>query len=52
VRLEDQDLLADLNKHLAELRTTPKFRAIMEKYGFTKDDMIPPGVTTAKICAG
>lgn len=52
VRLEDQDLLAEINKHLAELRTQPEFRAIMEKYGFTKDDMIPPDVTTAKICAG
>lgn len=52
VRLEDQDLLAQINKHLAELRTKPEFTAIMEKYGFTKDDMIPPGVTTAKICAG
>jgi len=52
VRLEDQDLLAEINKHLAELRTRPEFMAIMEKYGFTKDDMIPAGVTTAKICAG
>ncbi len=52
VRLEDQDLLAEINKHLAELRTRPEFMAIMEKYGFTKDDMIPAGVTTTKICAG
>jgi polar amino acid transport system substrate-binding protein len=52
VRLEDQDLLAEINKNLAELRGTPDFTAIMRKYGFTKDDMIPPGVTTAKICAG
>lgn len=52
VRLEDQDLLAEINKHLAELRARPEFTSIMEKYGFTKDDMIPPDVTTAKICAG
>jgi polar amino acid transport system substrate-binding protein len=52
VRLEDQDLLAEINKHLAQLRTTPDFTAIMEKYGFTEDDMIPAEVTTAKICAG
>lgn len=52
VRIEDQDLLAEINKHLAELRALPEFTAIMEKYGFTKDDMIPEGVTTAKICAG
>lgn len=52
VRLEDQDLLAEINKHLAELRARPEFTSIMEKYGFTKDDMIPPDVTTARICAG
>ncbi len=52
VRLEDQDLLAEINKHLAELRASPDFAAIMDKYGFTKDDMIAPDVTTAKICGG
>lgn len=52
VRLEDQDLLAEINKHLAALRASPDFTAIMDKYGFTKDDMIGPDVTTAKICAG
>ncbi|MER9934125.1 ectoine/hydroxyectoine ABC transporter substrate-binding protein EhuB [Mesorhizobium sp. M0088] len=52
VRLEDQDLLSELNKRLTTFRTTPEFTAIMNKYGFTKDDMVPPGVTTAKICAG
>jgi polar amino acid transport system substrate-binding protein len=52
VRIEDQDLLAEINKHLATFRTTPAFTAILDKYGFTKDDMITPDVTTAKICAG
>jgi polar amino acid transport system substrate-binding protein len=52
VRLEDQDLLAEINKHLAELRSTPEFTAIMAKYGFAKDDMVPTGITTANICAG
>jgi polar amino acid transport system substrate-binding protein len=52
VRIEDQDLLAEINKHLAALRASPEFTAIMDKYGFTKDDMIAPDVTTAKICAG
>lgn len=52
VRLEDQDLLAEINRHLAELRAAPEFAAILNKYGFTKDDMVPDGVTTAKICAG
>lgn len=52
VRLEDQDLLAEINKHLAALRASPDFAAIMDKYGFTKDDMIGSDVTTAKICAG
>jgi polar amino acid transport system substrate-binding protein len=52
VRIEDQDLLAEINKHLADLRATPEFAVIMAKYGFAKDDMVPPGITTAKICAG
>jgi len=52
VRLEDQDLLHEINRHLAAFRETPAFTAIMSKYSFTKDDMIPDGITTAKICAG
>jgi polar amino acid transport system substrate-binding protein len=52
VRIEDPDLLAEINKHLAELRASPDFATIMDKYGFTKDDMVGPDVTTAKICAG
>lgn len=52
VRIEDQDLLAEINKHLAELRASPDFAAIMDRYGFTKDDMIGLDVTTAKICGG
>ncbi|WP_119305071.1 ectoine/hydroxyectoine ABC transporter substrate-binding protein EhuB [Dongia deserti] len=52
VRLEDQDLLQEINQHLSVFRASPEFTAIMSKYGFSKDDMIPEGVTTSKICAG
>jgi len=52
VRLEDKDLLDEINKHLLAFRSTPEYLAILEKYGLTEADLPPEGMTTAKICAG
>jgi polar amino acid transport system substrate-binding protein len=52
VRLEDKDLLDEINKHLLALRGTPEYLAILEKYGLTEADLPPEDMTTAKICAG
>jgi polar amino acid transport system substrate-binding protein len=51
VRLEDKDLLDDINKHLLAFRGTPEYLAILEKYGLTEADLPPEGMTTAKVCA-
>jgi polar amino acid transport system substrate-binding protein len=52
VRLEDKDLLDEINGHLLAFRGTPEYLAILEKYGLTKADLPPEGMTTADICAG
>jgi polar amino acid transport system substrate-binding protein len=52
VRLEDTDLLDEINKHLLAFRGTPEYLAILEKYGLTEADLPPEGMTAAKICAG
>jgi polar amino acid transport system substrate-binding protein len=52
VRLEDKDLLDEINKHLLAFRGTPEYLAILEKYGLTEADLPPEGMTTAKMCAG
>ena len=52
VRLEDKDLLDEINKHLLAFRSTPEYLAVLEKYGLTEADLPPEGMTTAKICAG
>ena len=50
IRLEDTDLLAEINKHLLAFRGTPSYIAILEKYAMTKDDL-PTTETTAKACS-
>ena len=52
VRLDDKDLLDEINKHLLAFRGTPEYLAILEKYGLTEADLPPEGITTAKVCAG
>lgn len=52
VRLEDKDLLDEINQHLLAFRGTPEYLAMLEKYGLTAADLPPEGMTTAKICAG
>jgi polar amino acid transport system substrate-binding protein len=52
VRLEDKDLLDEINKHLLAFRGAPEYLAILEKYGLTEADLPPEGMTTAKVCAG
>ena len=52
VRLEDEDLLDEINQHLLAFRGTPEYLAILENYGLTEADLPPEGMTTAKICAG
>lgn len=52
VRLEDKDLLDEINKHLLAFRGTPEYLAILEEYGLTEADLPPEGMTTAEICAG
>lgn len=51
VRLDDQDLLGELNTRLVAFRDTPEYAALMDKYALTKDDAVQPGITTAKACA-
>jgi polar amino acid transport system substrate-binding protein len=51
VRMDDQDLLDELNKRLVAFRDTPEYAALMDKYALTKDDAVKPGMTTAKACA-
>jgi hypothetical protein len=52
VRLEDQELLNEINKHLLAFRGTPEYLAMLEKHGLTEADLPPEDMTTAKICAG
>lgn len=51
VRLDDRDLLGELNTRLVAFRDTPEYAALMDKYALTKDDAVQPGITTAKACA-
>lgn len=50
VRLEDQELLDAINEKLVEFRGSPEYLAIIEKFGFTENDL-PTTETTAQICA-
>jgi polar amino acid transport system substrate-binding protein len=52
VRLDDKDLLDEINKRLTEFRSQPEYAALMDKYALTPDDAVPAGMTTAKACAG
>jgi polar amino acid transport system substrate-binding protein len=52
VRKDDADLLAELNKHLLEMRGKPEYMEILAKYGMTEADLPSPEMTTAKICQG
>lgn len=52
VRKADTDLLAELNKHLLEMRGKPEYMEILGKYGMTDADLPNPEMTTAKICGG
>lgn len=52
VRKADEDLLAELNKHLLEMRGKPEYMEILGKYGMTEADLPDPELTTAKICEG
>jgi polar amino acid transport system substrate-binding protein len=51
VRLEDKDLLEELNKHLMAFRGSDEYVAILEKYGMSRADL-PKDETTASICKG
>ena len=52
VRLEDKDLLDEMNKHLKALMGTPEYLAILSKHGMTQADLPPKGKTTADACKG
>lgn len=52
VRKTDEDLLAEINKHLLEMRGKPEYMEILAKYGMTAADLPDPELTTAKICEG
>ncbi|WP_119460791.1 ectoine/hydroxyectoine ABC transporter substrate-binding protein EhuB [Rhodospirillaceae bacterium SYSU D60014] len=49
-RKEDEALLAEFNKHLAEFIGSPEHLALVEPFGFTKAEL--PAKTTAELCAG
>jgi polar amino acid transport system substrate-binding protein len=50
VRQQDTDLFDALNKNLIAFRGTPDYLAILEKYGMTKADLPPEGLTTKALC--
>jgi polar amino acid transport system substrate-binding protein len=52
VRLEEKDLLDEINKHLLAFRGTPEYLALLEKHRLTEADLPPEGMTTAQVCAG
>jgi polar amino acid transport system substrate-binding protein len=52
VRIDDRDLMNEINLRLSTFKKRPEFGALLEKYGFTKDDHVPSTVTTASLCAG
>jgi polar amino acid transport system substrate-binding protein len=49
-RPEDQAFLDEFNKHLAQFIGTPEHLALVEPFGFTKDEL--PKKTTEELCAG
>ncbi|MBV9786283.1 MAG: ectoine/hydroxyectoine ABC transporter substrate-binding protein EhuB [Acidisphaera sp.] len=51
VRPEDKDLLAELNRHLAELKATPEYLEILERNGLSRVEL-PTDWTTARACSG
>lgn len=50
-RKEDEALRAEFNKHLAEFIGTPEHLALVEEFGFTKNEL-PSGAATADLCEG
>ncbi|HEV7372494.1 ectoine/hydroxyectoine ABC transporter substrate-binding protein EhuB [Arenibaculum sp.] len=48
-RKEDEALREEFDKHLAEFVGSPEHLALVEEFGFTKNEM-PSGVTTAELC--
>ena len=49
-RPEDQAFLDEFNKHLAAFIGTPEHLALVEPFGFTKDEL--PKKTTEELCSG
>lgn len=50
-RHEDDDLRAIYDEQLAKIKSDGRLEAIMEKYGFGEQEMVPPDVTTADLCS-
>jgi polar amino acid transport system substrate-binding protein len=51
-RKDDGDLVAKFNHALAELRTTPEYKTILEKYSVTPDDVPSSDVKLENLCKG
>lgn len=51
VRMDDQEFLAEFNKHLLALIQSPEYIPLVEPFGFSKAD-VPQGLTTADLCKG
>jgi polar amino acid transport system substrate-binding protein len=50
VRPDEEAFLAEFNKHLAAFIGTPEHLALVEPFGFTKDEL--PKKTTEELCSG
>lgn len=49
-RLEDEDLVAEFNEHLAELQDSGEYLDLVSEFGFTEDEMPPSGLTAQELC--
>jgi polar amino acid transport system substrate-binding protein len=50
VRLGENDLLAAFDRELAALQTSSEWLRITEPFGFTRDNLPPPDLTTEALC--
>lgn len=52
-RTDDKELLDAYNEELAKITSDPeKYLSIVGEYGFTKEELPDPSMTTADLCAG
>jgi polar amino acid transport system substrate-binding protein len=50
VRIGEADLLAAFDRELTALQASGEWLRITEQFGFTRDNLPPPDLTTAALC--